>query len=131
MPELFKALSVRQPWAWAIAEGLKRIENRTWTTSYRGPLVIHASSNRRDLESEHVSLLPAFDPESLRFGVAAALVELVDVLTVRQARRAFPGDPFVMGPYCWVVEDPRPLRPLTVRGSLGIFHVPKKLIVPL
>jgi conjugative transfer signal peptidase TraF len=31
-----RALSVRPPWAWAIAHADKRTENRTWTTSYRG-----------------------------------------------------------------------------------------------
>lgn len=39
-----KALSVRQPWPWAILHAGKRIENRDWRgCSYRGPLLIHAS----------------------------------------------------------------------------------------
>jgi len=38
-----KALSVRQPWAWLIAHGLKPVENREWETHYRGPVLIHAS----------------------------------------------------------------------------------------
>jgi ASCH domain len=40
-----KALSIRQPWAWAILRAGKRIENREWRAppSYRGPLLIHAS----------------------------------------------------------------------------------------
>lgn len=47
LPERYKGLgwrmlSVRQPWAWAIVNGLKDVENRTWSTGYRGPLVIHA-----------------------------------------------------------------------------------------
>lgn len=37
-----KTLTVRQPWAWAIARGHKNIENRRWATSYRGPLAIHS-----------------------------------------------------------------------------------------
>src|SRR5664280_3664302 len=36
-----RILSVQQPWAWAIVEGHKRVENRTWTTPYRGPVLIH------------------------------------------------------------------------------------------
>jgi hypothetical protein len=41
-----KALSIRQPWAWAILHAGKRIENRDWRSvpSYRGPLLIHASA---------------------------------------------------------------------------------------
>jgi ASCH domain len=30
------ALSVRQPWAWAIVSGYKDVENRSWPTNYRG-----------------------------------------------------------------------------------------------
>ncbi|GAA3417649.1 hypothetical protein [Streptosporangium vulgare] len=43
-----KALSIKQPWAWAISRRAvtyagKDVENRTWTTEYRGLLAIHAS----------------------------------------------------------------------------------------
>lgn len=38
-----RILSVRQPWAIAIMLFGKNIENRTWTTSYRGPVAIHVS----------------------------------------------------------------------------------------
>lgn len=38
-----KALSLIQPWASLIAIGAKRIETRSWRTSYRGPIAIHAS----------------------------------------------------------------------------------------
>jgi len=38
-----KALSLTQPWATLIAIGAKRIETRSWSTGYRGPLAIHAS----------------------------------------------------------------------------------------
>jgi len=39
-----KALTVKQPWASLIMGGHKRVENRTWRTHYRGPLVIHAGA---------------------------------------------------------------------------------------
>lgn len=38
-----KVLSIRQPWAWLIVNGHKDIENRTWTTRFRGPIPIQAS----------------------------------------------------------------------------------------
>lgn len=37
-----KALTIRQPWASLISLGVKRIETRSWSTSFRGPLAIHA-----------------------------------------------------------------------------------------
>ena len=33
-----KALSIHQPWAWAILNAGKTVENRTWSTNYQGPL---------------------------------------------------------------------------------------------
>jgi len=39
-----KALSIKQPWASLIANGIKDIENRTWKTHFRGRIFIHASS---------------------------------------------------------------------------------------
>ena len=38
-----KCLSIKQPWASLIAHGIKDIENRTWKTSFRGRIYIHAS----------------------------------------------------------------------------------------
>lgn len=38
-----KVLSIKQPWASMIVRGLKRFEVRSWSTAYRGPLIIHAS----------------------------------------------------------------------------------------
>lgn len=43
---LVRGLTVRQPWAAEIAAGRKRIEVRTWRTSWRGPVLIHAGRAR-------------------------------------------------------------------------------------
>src|SRR5947208_17008415 len=48
-----KVIVVRQPWAWLIVNGFKDIENRSWKTKHRGPLLIQASATlptKRDLE---------------------------------------------------------------------------------
>jgi hypothetical protein len=36
------ALSIKQPWAALIVAGKKTIEVRTWKTTFRGPVLIHA-----------------------------------------------------------------------------------------
>ena len=46
-----KAILIRQPWAWLIVQGYKDVETRTWSTKYRGPILIHAAK----------TLNPAFD----------------------------------------------------------------------
>jgi len=38
-----KALTLTQPWASLVAFGAKKIETRSWSTNYRGPLAIHAA----------------------------------------------------------------------------------------
>jgi len=38
-----KALSLTEPWAFLTALSAKKIETRSWGTSYRGPLLIHAA----------------------------------------------------------------------------------------
>jgi hypothetical protein len=38
-----KVLTLTQPWATLVAIGAKRIETRSWSTNYRGPLAIHAA----------------------------------------------------------------------------------------
>lgn len=37
------ALTIKQPWAWAILNTVKDIENISWNTYVRGPILIHAS----------------------------------------------------------------------------------------
>jgi hypothetical protein len=43
-----RAITVRQPWAWAIARGKKNIENRSQSTKHRGTLLIHAGQGWSD-----------------------------------------------------------------------------------
>ena len=38
--ERLLAIAIRQPWAWLIVNGYKEIENRSWRTRVRGPLLI-------------------------------------------------------------------------------------------
>lgn len=39
-----KAITLWQPWAILLAIGAKRFETRSWATSYRGPIAIHAAT---------------------------------------------------------------------------------------
>ena len=76
------ALSVRQPWAWAIARGHKVIENRDWDTRFRGTLAIHASLSV-DLDSSERPTIRAagWDPADpvAAIGGIVAVVRLVGV----------------------------------------------------
>lgn len=39
-----KVLTLRQPWATLVAEGIKKYEFRSWKTNYRGKVLIHAGT---------------------------------------------------------------------------------------
>jgi hypothetical protein len=45
-----RALTLRQPWPWAILTQGKRIENRQWNTRHRGAFLLHASLWGRDVD---------------------------------------------------------------------------------
>lgn len=52
-----KVLSIIEPWATLIKEGKKVIETRSWKTSYRGELYIHASNKKIKRSDAHTSEL--------------------------------------------------------------------------
>lgn len=47
-----RCLTLTEPWASLVAEGAKRVESRSWGTTYRGELAIHAGQKltRDDIE---------------------------------------------------------------------------------
>lgn len=55
-----KAITITQPWATLIAQGHKRIETRSWSTTYRGPLAIHAGKNLPSWVADFVRGEPEF-----------------------------------------------------------------------
>lgn len=47
----YQVLSLYPEWAWAVMHAGKLVENRSWRTSYRGTLLIHASGKRSSHEA--------------------------------------------------------------------------------
>ena len=123
-----KALSIRQPWAWAIMYAGKRVENRSWYTPYRGPIFIHAGLNVdhgavADLESE-IAAVPTPRPAAY-CGALVATAVLVDCVRPEAAPAA--QHSWTAGPWCFVFDDVVPLaRPIGHRGALGLFTVDAK-----
>jgi hypothetical protein len=130
-----KALTILQPWAWLIVQGGKNIENRTWSTGHRGPLLIHAGK-RPDPEAI-LHVMSSYHPVTLRkvpayanyptdlsgfqFGGVIGIVDVVDVVAV-------PAGEWWQGPFGWVLDKPRALPFLPYRGQQGLFDVPDWLV---
>lgn len=120
-----KCLSIKQPFAWLICVGDKDVENRTWRTHYRGPLLIHAgltfAKNVAFGGQDGVFLPPDFF-EFTR-GAIIGQVGLIDCVTDHQSRWATDGC------WHWVLSNPVLFgRPIPYKGRLGLFDVPDEII---
>lgn len=106
-----RALVVRQPWAGRIASGRKTIELRSWSTKYRGPVIIVAGSRKWG----------KLDPEG-PLGVVVCVVDLVDVRPATTADEAAANGAPPDGWFAWVLENPRALPITPAKGRLGLYH---------
>lgn len=122
------ALSVKQPWAELVASGRKPLEIRSWAVSYRGPLLIVASS-----QPDH-GAIAHFGMPGLPCGIALCVVELVSVVRVgdfasyadvKRGALWAPADHL----YAWRLENPRRVLPKAVKGRLRLYDVPDSLIL--
>jgi len=112
-----KALSIRQPWAWLIVYGFKNVENRTWRTSYRGPLLIHAGTRVDPVGYDVAFQLGVVVPDDLDLGGIIGQVDIVDCVESMDS-------PWFSGPFGFVIANPRPLPFRACRGMLGLFSAP-------
>lgn len=123
-----KAITLTQPWASLVAVGAKTIETRSWRTSYRGPLAIHAAkgfppSARDFAECPLVQSYVGQDP--LPTGCILATCRLV---ACNRIVAAPPGDESLFGNYepgrfAWLLEDVTPLPDIDpCRGALSLWE---------
>lgn len=112
-----KALTVKQPWASWIANGDKPLETRTWSTTYRGPLAIHAG-----LAFDH-DAMKCVPPEGVPRGVFLAVVDLVDCRPMTPADASHALCPYVDGKYVFVLRNVRRLGlpSIKAKGKLGLW----------
>jgi ASCH domain len=115
------ALSLKQPWVFAVLHLGKDIENRTWRSRYRGRIVLHASKSFDDAGLRYLTEAGFTVPAVLPMGAYVGEVTITDCRSVAacESRWAF-------GPWCYVLERPVPYRvPIPGRGQLGFYPVPK------
>ena len=62
-----KVLSIKEPYATLIKNGIKKIETRSYKTNYRGELYIHASLKMHDNYQDNKELLSLIKNLSLMF----------------------------------------------------------------
>ena len=127
----FRALTICQPYASLIClpdddDRAKRVENRNWSTDYRGWLLIHAGKSRDWLGSD--DSLPV---ESLPFGAVVGVARLADCVPMvlgmipQAARTLYPwlgSHKHAEGPVCWILQECRAIpRPIPWNGNQGLW----------
>lgn len=114
-----KALSIRQPWATAIVSGIKPVENRTWSTRYRGPFYIHAAKTFDEEGLEWLvkhGFMPNLPAANFLTGGIIGAATITDCVEEMDS-------PFFFGPYGFVIAKPRELPFTRLKGKLGFFAV--------
>lgn len=128
-----KALSLRQPWAWLVVHGGKVIENRTWSTRFRGGFYVHAAKGMTVAEykaahdfallTDRNVHLPGFD-ELARGGIIgrARLVDVIEPCSnVSWPLCSHPWH--IPDQYGFVLADVEALPFQPLGGALGFFSV--------
>ncbi len=143
-----KCISLWNPWAFLMAIDKKRFETRSWPTSYRGPLAIHAAKRWNpqlellcttepfksiiigELGQLHYGNLEAYLP----FGQIIAVVDLLDCQKITMAPMNMPsshefafGD-YTIGRYVWQTRNVRRINPMPYKGQQGFFDIPDSLV---
>lgn len=115
------ALSIRQPWAHCIMHYGKDIENRTWATNFRGPVLIHAArgwgpEGRGAMKELRAHMDIALDYNLLYFGAILGVARISGCVEESDSE-------WFTGPYGFTLWGAQSLpAPVPCRGALGFFR---------
>ena len=116
-----KALSIREPWAWLIVNGYKDVENRTWSTNFRGRIYVQAGRriNPWDFpeQRKYIKDSGLIIPLELSLGAIIGEVTITDCVDRS-------GSPWFCGPFGFCLSKPIAYDQfIPYRGQLGCFEV--------
>lgn len=133
-----KALTIKQPWAQLIVEGVKDIENRSWKTNFRGRVYVHAAKSIPKKGSSIILNIEQFELVKTLNGslsdqisdnnyITSAIIGEVDIVDCVinhhsiWAQKSYPSEIFI---YNWVLANPvkydQPI--LNVKGALSFWQ---------
>ena len=127
-----KVLSLIEPYATLIKNGIKKIETRSWKTNYRGKLYIHASSTRIPKEyRDNRELMDLVDINDLNYGNIICSCNLVDCVEmndefiekIKKNKLEYICGIYAKGRYAWILDNVEVMnKPISVKGHLGIWN---------
>jgi hypothetical protein len=122
-----KALSIQQPWVYAILREGKDIENRRWPTKHRGWIALHAS-----LSAQAGARLPRGhktpDPRTLDYGAICGVARIAAMVT-KSRSKWFQKPSRGQINFGWVLTDVKRLKkPIRCKGALRLWNVPPNVL---
>ena len=109
-----------------IVQGYKDVENRSWRTDYRGPVLIHAAQKVDSIYLDDgpmlrrggvpKAILDSLTTDEARPGGIVGFAEIVDCVTSSRS-------PWFSGSYGFVLRNARPLPFVPLKGGLRFFRV--------
>ncbi len=128
-----KVLSLTEPYATLIKNGIKTIETRSWKTNYRGKLYIQASSTKIPKEyKNNEELMNLVDINCLNYGNIICSCELVDCIEmtdefiekIKKNKNEYITGVYAVGRYAWILKNIKILdKPIKAKGHLGIWNL--------
>jgi hypothetical protein len=121
-----KALTLKQPWATLVAEGIKKYEFRSWKTNYRGKILIHAGAGVDKEALERVKRLNLEYPSrriiaEVEIEECLELDEKLNNAIIREQNIAY-GTKYRTG-YAWKLKNVKRIDlKRTVNGKLGLWN---------
>lgn len=130
-----KVITIKQPFATLIAEGLKEYEFRTWRTKYRGDILIHAGlgvDKKAMKKFEHLNL-------EYPSGCIIAKVTITDCIKINEEERimlkeknelVYSGiiDDKEWNGYGFKLENVEKIKPINIKGKLSLWEIDDKLL---
>ena len=108
---LVRALAVQQPWAGLIANGAKKTEWRSWSTEYRGPILIVASQGRNREGTEEAKRRGQLTSTDDARGATLCVVDLVGVVWTAAENL-----------FAWKLAQPRLVPVTPIKGKLNLYN---------
>lgn len=125
-----KVLTLKQPWATLVAEGIKKYEFRTWKTNYRGKVLIHAGAG---VEKKELAKFKDLNLEYPSKRIIAEVeiedcLELDDDLNekiINENNIAY-GSKYRTG-YAWKLKNVKKINvDKEINGKLGLWNIDSK-----
>ena len=127
-----KVLSIKEPFATLIKDKEKHIETRSWKTTYRGELYIHASLTKYKNESMDNSYIDSLiKDKTLNYGYIICKCKLVDCIKIDKSfqekiaknEKEYKLGDYTEGRYAWILEDIEVLSSkIKAKGKLNIWE---------